>query len=224
MKKIIIVAFSFFVYIVSPAQLLNEIGFYAAGTNYSGDIGNELYIFPNKIGGGITYKRNFNTRLSARLSLSYIPLSDADSRAFNKVRNERDYAFENIVRQASVGMEFNFFDYDVLRRDMGQTPYLFISYAIAQWDVFKKFEDGQAKYEKTIASLVPFGLGYKSRITDRLGFASELRVHYAFTDDIEKKSYLGENFGDPTSKDWYFFTGVALTYSFGRPPCFAPRF
>lgn len=224
MKKIILVALSFFVYSTSQAQLLHEIGFYVAGTNYSGDIGNELYIFPNEIGGGISYKRNFNTRLSARLSLSYIPLSDADSRAFNEVRNLRDYTFENVVMQAAVGMEFNFFDYDVLRKEMGQTPYLFLSVALAQWDEFNKFEDGEAKYDSTIANLIPFGIGYKSRITDHLGFAAELRVHYTFSDDIEKKSYLGENFGDPTSKDWYFFTGAALTYSFGRPPCFAPRF
>lgn len=223
MKKIIIVALSLFVYITSQAQLLNEIGFYVAGTNYSGDIGNELYIFPNEIGGGITYKRNFNTRLSARVSLSYMPLSDADSRAFNKVRIDRDYSFENVVMQAAVGMEFNFFEYDVLRKDMGQTPYLFLSYAIAQWDVAKRSDHGGFKYEKAVVSIVPFGLGYKSRITDRLGFAAELRVHYTFRDDLDKEATL-LRYGDPTSQDWYFFTGIALTYSFGRPPCFAPRF
>lgn len=225
MNKIYLALFSLLFFIQTDAQLLNEIGITVGGTNYSGDIGREFYIFPNKIGGGLVYKRNVNSRLVGRLSLSYLPIRDDDQNSSNIVRNERGYSFTNTLYEAAFGIEFNYFDYDVMSRYNGYTPYVFLEFAGFYYDIAKATDHTTFHYSSKVSYAIPFGIGYKSRITDKLGYSVELRAQYTFEDDLDynNQEVAPLRFGNKNSTDWYFFTGASLTYSFGRPPCFSPR-
>jgi len=128
MIRIYLAFFSLLFFIQTDAQLLNEIGISLGGTNYSGDIGRELYILPNKIGGSLVYKKNVNSRLVGRISLSYLPIADDDANSSNIVRQTRGpqgtgYNFKNTIYEAAFGIEFNYFDYDVMSTYKGYTPY-----------------------------------------------------------------------------------------------------
>ncbi len=225
MNKILLSFFGIFLIINTNAQLLNEIGVFVGGTNYSGDIGNEFYIFPNKIGGSFMYKRNINSRFSARASYSYLPIADNDANSFNTVRQNRNYSFTNTIHELAFGIEFNYFDYDIMSVLNGYSPYLFVEFAGFHYKVATSTVDEKVGYGNKIAYAIPFGIGYKSKITDTIGYALELRARYTFEDDLDynNEDFKDLRFGNPNSDDWYFFTGVSLTYSFGRPPCFSPR-
>ena len=225
MNRILLVFFGLFLSVQTNAQLLNEIGFFVGGSNYSGDIGNELYVFPNRIAGGLIYKRNLNSRFSARASYSYLPIADKDANSFNSVRKDRDYSFSNTLQELAVGIEFNYFDYDVMSVYNGFSPYIFVEFATFHYNIATSATDDTISYGGKIAYAIPFGLGYKSKITDTLGYSLELNVRYTFEDDLDYNNKEIDNlgFGNPNTNDWYFFTGVSLTYSFGRPPCFSPR-
>jgi hypothetical protein len=211
------------------AQLLNEIGVFVGGTNYSGDIGREYYVFPNKLGGSIIYKRNMNSRVSVRGAYSYLPIKADDQNSSNLIRQTRGpdgkgYRFNNTIHELSFGMEINFVDYDVLSRYEAATPYIFIEISGFKYNVAQDYLT--TKYK--ISYAIPFGVGYKSKITDYLGYAVEIRGHYTFVDDLDYNDFNNSDliklrFGNPNTNDWYFFTGVSLTYSFGRPNCFVPR-
>jgi len=218
-------------FLQTDAQFLNELGISLGGTNYSGDIGNELFIYPNRIGGSLVYKRNVNSRIVGRASLSYFPIADDDANSSNIARQERDYSFSNTLYEAAVGIEFNYFDYDVMSLNKAHTPYIFVEFAGIGYKYVTAVDENQVVTLSNgfkVSYSVPFGIGYKSRITDRIGYVVELRAHYTFEDDLDLTNHTNEDLaiisiGNPNTTDWYFFTGVSLTYSFGRPPCFSPR-
>lgn len=225
MNKFFLAFVSLLFFLNTDAQYLNEIGLSVGGTNYSGDIGREFFIFPNRIGGSLVYKRNVNSRIVGRASLSYLPIADDDANSSNIARNERGYSFTNTIYEAAFGIEFNYFEYDVMSRNLGFSPYIFVEIAGFYYDIATSRTDGSTGYGNNVSYSIPFGIGYKARITDRLGYALELRSHYAFADDLDynNQDFPDLRFGNPNSTDWYFYTGATLTYSFGRPPCFSPR-
>lgn len=214
-----------FFFLQSNAQYLNELNLFVGGTNYSGDIGNELYIYPNNIGGSLVYKRNFDSRLSGRITYSYFPISDDDANSFNAVRQNRALSFSNTIHELSVGIEFNYFDYDVMSVYKGYTPYIFLDFAGIYSKERIRHDSTSSELRNSISYVIPFGIGYKSRITDRLGYSLELRTHYTFSDNLDSDNTAVSviEYENLNTNDWYFFTGFSLVYSFGRPPCFAPR-
>lgn len=208
------------------AQLLNEIGFFVGGSNYSGDIGNEAYIAPNRLGGSILYKRNISSRISLRGTLSILPIADDDAKSSNIVRQQRGYSFSNTIYEGALGMEFNFFDYDITSYRNTYTPYLLVEFAAFYYNVVSsQASDGSYNYSSKVAYTLPIGLGFKSKITRNLAYAVEVRARYTFEDDLDfnNTEINALKFGNPKTNDWYFFSGVSLVYSFGRPACAVPR-
>ena len=80
-------------------------------------------------------------------------------------------------------------------------------------------------YKNNISYSVPFGLGYKTKIFGKFALGVEVGMRYTFTDDIDynNSNIPALDFGNPKNNDWYVFSGINLVYTFGRPPCYAPR-
>jgi hypothetical protein len=215
-----------FLFIVSvQAQLLNEIGFFGGGANYSGDIGDETYIKPNTLAGSLIYRRNLNTRLTLRSTLSLYPIADDDANSSNPVRQDRGYSFNNTLIEFSAGVEINYLDYDITTYEFAYTPYLIFEAAAYHYNVVSSVApDGTYNYASEIGYALPIGIGFKQRITRNFGYSVELRARYSLADnlDFSDENIPQLNFGNPDHGDWYFFSGIGLTYSFGRPPCAVP--
>jgi hypothetical protein len=67
-------------------------------------------------------------------------------------------------------------------------------------------------------------LGFKLRINDILILGAEVGARYTFTDNLDGSNPEGSNFeqfrfGNYLSDDWYVFSGITVTYTFGRKPC-----
>jgi hypothetical protein len=67
-------------------------------------------------------------------------------------------------------------------------------------------------------------VGAKARINQYLILGAEIGARYAFTDNLDASNPMGSNyeefaFGNIFSDDWYVFSGLTLTYTFGRKPC-----
>jgi len=225
MNKIFLSILGFLFFTQVSAQLLNEIGFFVGGTNYSGDIGNEAYIAPNRIGGSLLYKRNVSERLSLRSTISILPIADDDLNSSNIVRQQRAYNFSNTLYEVAIGMEFNYFNYDITSEYKNKTPYILLELAGFYYNVVSNQTNGEYNYSNKVAYAIPFGVGYKAKITKAFGFAIELRARYTFEDDLDynNEKLYSLRFGNPKTNDWYFFSGVSVVYSFGRPPCAVPR-
>ena len=102
------------------------------------------------------------------------------------------------------------------------TPYLLLEVGVFGYDsVESEITQGQYNLKTKISYAIPFGLGFKGKLTDNIGFSLETRVRYTFTDDLDytTSNIPSLNFGG-NSNDWYMFTGVSLVYAFGRPACY----
>lgn len=199
-----------------------EAGFFVGGSNYVGDIGRTNYIYPNEIAGAVFFKYNWNPKMAVRATYSYLPVSGNDLEADTDFRRDRGFSFSNTIHEFALGLEYNFYEYDLSSVDKTWTPYLLIElagfnyqYAVAE----PRPNDFTFESGNNIA--LPFGLGFKSKLIGNFAFAIEAKFRYTFLDDIDNTSsnIPRLDFGNNTN-DWYMFTGVSLTYTFGRPACY----
>ena len=204
---------------------INEIGFFIGGTNYVGDVGRTNYIQPNNPGGSIIYKYNVNPRIALRGSFSHFSLKGDDADSENTIRQQRGFSFKNPVNEFAVGIEYNFFEYDLSSSDKTSTPYILLQIAALDFETPRlETSPGNYKFTRNTSISIPFGLGYKTKVYGNIAFAVETSFRYTFTDqlDYSTSKFADLDFGG-SSNDWYMFTGISLVYTFGRPACFANR-
>lgn len=205
-----------------------EVGLFAGGTNFIGDVGATNYIRPNDLAIGGIFKWNKSPRHSWRASLIYGRLSGDDADSDTENRPQRGLEFRNTVLEASAGLEFDFFEFDThaLRRQF--TPYVYSGLSYFRTHSLY-FENGTRKSDgKRNVMAIPMVVGVKSNIFTHIVLGFEIGARYTFVDDLdgsnpENAKYQAYKFGNLQNKDWYVFTGFTLTYTFGNNPCFCPQ-
>ena len=202
---------------------IHEVGLYFGGSNYVGDIGNTNYINPNNLAGAIFYKYNTNPRIALRATYSYLPILGNDLKATTIFRRNRALNFSNTINELAVGLEYNFYEFDLSSEDKTWTPYLLLELVGFNYKNVKSHTpSGQIIYGQKTSYAIPFGIGYKSKLYSTLAFAFETKFRYTFEDDLDFISNKTPNINiEGTGNDWYMFTGFSLIYTFGRPACFS---
>jgi hypothetical protein len=222
MKKLVILI-AFICYTTTSNAQIHEVGIFGGGSNYIGDVGSEYYINPNELMGGLIYKRNLNPRIAARGTFTIANLSADDADATNQQRLNRGIHFKNNIKELAVGIEFNYFEYNLDDRRLTRTPYILLEFAAFSYKTITEETADGYEYKNNISYAIPFGLGYKTKLVGDWAIALEMRARYTFEDDIDynNSAIKSLQFGNPNSNDWYMFSGISLVYSFGRPPCYA---
>lgn len=225
----------------------NEIGIFFGATNYIGDVGPTRYIDPGRYEGpklgfgtenfalGILYRKNFNNRIAARIQFNYANIESSDSWTGSAAyRKERGKKFSNkISAEFSLGIDFNFFEFD-LRKDMFQmTPYIHTGVAFFRYNAlhYPTGVNEAKKYGENSSLAIPITLGYKIKPYKDLIIGFEISAKHTFTDNLDgsypqyknMQLYSQKAFGSDLSQDWYVFTGFTLTYIFGFEPCYCPN-
>lgn len=202
-----------------------ELGFFAGGSTFIGDIGATEYIKPNRAAYGIVYKYNINPRVAFRTNFTRFNIAGDDSDSSNEFRQQRGFFFENNLYEFAAGIEYNFFEYDLSSEGKKGTPYLLLQLGVVDYETARDVRlNGETIFTRGAALTIPMGLGYKSIFFEKIAFAIEARVNYNLTDglDFTSTNVPSLNFGG-SSDDWYVFTGISIVYTFGRPACFADR-
>ncbi|MCB0474323.1 MAG: hypothetical protein KDC69_01540 [Flavobacteriaceae bacterium] len=225
-KQLFIYTFLLFSSIAS-AQLY-EIGAFVGGSNAIADIGSEYYINPNALALGGIAKYNFTSRITFRGSLIYTNLLMNDSRSDNEYRKNRGLSHTNKVLEAVAGIEFNFFKYSISKVGYTSTPYIFIEAGAVNYRAYTSFDGVSLTSKRVFRPAIPFGIGFKTRLANNVSIGLETSFRYTFKDDIDGNfndipdtvpNHERYDFGNPNSNDWYVFTGLNITYVFGRPDC-----
>lgn len=205
----------------------HELGVFVGGSNFIGDVGSTAYISPNKPAVGAIYKWNRSPRHAFRASVIYTELEGKDSKSDDPRRQNRNFKFKNEIIEASVGVEFTFFDWDLHDDRLKATPYIYSGFSVAYHDNFFIKAKDETKIDETgsYAYGIPMVLGFKTNILGNFIIAAEIGARYTFTDEIDGNvpdynNEAPEAFGNTNNNDWYMFTGITLTYTFGRKPCF----
>ncbi|OSY86855.1 hypothetical protein WH52_14335 [Tenacibaculum holothuriorum] len=203
----------------------HEIGVFLGGSNYVGDIGRTNYIYPNKFAGGIVYKYNLNPRIALRGNYNYLPISGDNRNAENPFRqtpNNIVRRFTNTIHEFAAGVEFNFYEYNISDYRTTFTPYILAQFAAINYKSPVRFiSPNSIELANRFSFAIPLGIGIKGRLDDNLAFALESSARITFVDDLDyttTKIPIINNVGN--GNDWYFFTGLSIVYTFGRPPCY----
>lgn len=204
---------------------IHEIGVFIGGSNYIGDIGPTTYIAPNEPALGLLYKWNKSPRHSWRASYTMSKISSNDLNSKEPSRNERAYHFENSLKELSLGLEFNFFDFNLHQLGRKTTPYVYSGLSYFSYEELY-FQTGETQKDKNANSFaIPMIVGIKSNISRSLILAAEIGARYTFVDNLDGSNPKNENlrpfqFGNINNNDWYVFSGFTLTYTFGEKPCY----
>ena len=205
-----------------------EAGVFIGGSNFIGDVGATNYISPNQLAVGGILKWNRSPRHSYRISVIYAKLEGIDLKSDDPRRQQRGYSFENNLLEISAGMEFTFFDFNLHAEEKKMTPYLYSGISAANHDNFYFNNSGViiSENKKSWAFGIPIVLGFKTTLTNSFILALEVGARYTFSDEIDgsipdNKSLQAQfSFGNINNNDWYTFSGITLTYTFGQNPCY----
>jgi hypothetical protein len=202
-----------------------EVGLYAGGANNIGDVGRMNFIVPSGLAYGGVFKWNKSKRYAWRASVIYGNFTADDSKSSLSSRKQRGYALDNSILEASAGLEFNFVDYNLHSLGRAFTPYLYTGVTYFRYE-YNYFDAGQLQNtgQKEGSFAIPMTVGAKLRINQYLILGAEIGARYTFTDNLDASNPEGSNFeqfrfGNILSDDWYVFSGVTLTYTFGRIVC-----
>ncbi|NAS13920.1 type IX secretion system protein PorG [Poritiphilus flavus] len=202
-----------------------EVGLFAGAANNIGDVGRTNFILPSGLAVGGLFKWNKSRRYAWRASLIYGKFTADDSKSDIASRRQRGYEVDNNILEASAGLEFNFVNYNLHKLGPAFTPYLYTGVTYFRYD-FRYFDAGQLQDidQRDGAFAIPMTVGVKGRINQYLILGAEIGARYTFTDNLDASNPEGSNFeqfrfGNIFSDDWYVFSGITLTYTFGRKPC-----
>ena len=226
MRHVILVFTVFMVSNISYSQIY-EVGVFGGGSNVIGDVGSTQYINPNSLAFGAIAKWNRSPRHSFRASVIFTKLQGNDSKSSDPRRQQRNYDFETQSVEISGGMEFTFLDFDLHDSALKVTPYLYTGISALHHDNYFFDSNGIYTPENTSSWAwgIPMVVGVKANITTHFILALEVGFRYTFSDELDgsvpdspERSIL--SFGNINSNDWYNLTGLTLTYTFGRRPCY----
>jgi len=228
MKYSILVVLAW-LFITSTVGQSKEIGLTLGGSNYIGDVGKVSFLTPTNLGFGVVGKINKSNRHSFRASFLYLPVVGNDSESSEIRRALRGYRFKNSIKELSIGIEYTFWDWDYYsERDQGGVPYLYTGLTTFNHGTLARNNANELKaFGDSWTFAIPMVVGYKMQLARFFRLAFEVGARYTLTDNIDGSDPNKElrnredlKFGNLNNNDWYVYSGVILTYTFGRKPCF----
>lgn len=202
-----------------------EVGLFAGGANTIGDVGRTSYLLPSGPAFGALFKWNRSKRYAWRASVMRGSFTADDTKSSFSSRNQRGFVVDNAVTEFSAGLEFNFVEYNLHKLGPSFTPYLYTGFTYFRYDF--NFIDAlqvQDLNQKDGSFAIPMTVGAKYRISQFFIIGAEIGARYTFTDNLDASNPENSNFeefrfGNILSDDWYVFSGITFTYTFGRKPC-----
>lgn len=197
-----------------------EVGAFAGGANYIGDIGSTTYIAPKILTVGALAKWNRSTRHSFRFSVIHSKIEANDFESEEGLRKQRGLFFKNTITEISLGLEYTFWEWDLHTFQPQMTPYLYTGITVFHANNLY-VEDGFIREDGDNWNFaIPMVFGIKGTLTPSLVLGFEIGPRYTFTDNLDGFISTEDESLNPVRSDWYLFTGVTLTYTFGRKPCY----
>ena len=200
-----------------------EIGGAIGTSSYMGDVNKtNLFLNPGLSGGAFfRYNMTFNWAIKINLIAGSVSGKSADMETNFPFKNEANFtrSFSDLGAQ----IEFNFLPYSDKYAYIGTSPYTPYVFAGTGFT----YSEGDNKF---IGLNIPFGVGVKYKLKNRLNIGLELSLRKLFNDDFdvtsnEPKWSLDKPYNINSSllknRDWYSLTIIFMTLDFNPrvDPC-----
>jgi hypothetical protein len=181
--------------------------------NYTGDLAPEYNFRTPRQSAYIFYRRNLDPAWSVKVSLLEGQINADDVNSNDPLPLARKASTGSTIVEFGITADYNFFNFRKEKDRRKFTPYLTGGLALFVYSQDSRIRQ-QISDGTSIA--IPFGVGLKYKIGKQVNTGIEFVARKTFTDKLDGitsfKSPTGKELGDPYSRDWYYFTGITLSY------------
>lgn len=189
-----------------------EIGVSLGAAHYFGDLNTSAKVNRAKLAFGVFFRKQFGNYIAVRVGGQFAQLGYADKYySDNEFQRRRNLSFNSNVWELALQGDFNFFKYVPGSYDYRFTPYVTIGASIFSYDPYaylggqKYFlrplgteGQGSAAYPdrkpySSMAFAIPFGVGVKYSVNERINVGFEVLHRFTNTDYLDDVSttYVG---------------------------------
>jgi len=183
-----------------------EFGFGLGLGHYFGDLNTNMQINRPKFSGSLFFRKQFNNYIGVRVTGGYAFLGYSDVYSSNPTEKQRNLSFNTNVWELSVSGDFNFFKFIPGFEQYRYTPYISLGLGVISFDPYAYLNgekyllrplgtegQGSSLYPdrlpyNPIALTIPFGVGVKYALTDRMNVFGEAVYHFTRTDYLDDVS------------------------------------
>lgn len=186
----------------------SEIGGGVGVMNYKGELSSGFNLIFYRPGASFFYRSNINPGITFKSVILFGSIFANDSRSKAPFPSKRDASFSSKILELSLQAEYNFFPFrDPKTMEIDRwTPYFFAGFAF-----FTNFNIYQPS--------IPFGAGLKSIYNKTWNWGFEFGARRTFTDKLDNLSKGDIQKTNPYNKDWYFYTGLSISYTIYKLHC-----
>jgi Domain of unknown function (DUF6089) len=193
-----------------------EFGATLGGAHYFGDLNTRASFNRPKPAVGVFFRKQFGNYVSLRLAGHFAQLGYSDIYSKNEFQRLRNLSFNTNIYEVTLQGDFNFFKFIPELPEHNFTPYITLGIGVMNFDPYA-YLDGQ-KYNlrqlgtegqtkgylgrtpySTTALVVPFGVGLKYNLTEKMNISFEIAHRFTNTDYLDdvSKTYVPLNVLDP---------------------------
>jgi hypothetical protein len=182
-----------------------EFGITAGAAHYFGDLNTRASINRPKPVVGLFFRKQFGNYVGMRVAAHYAQLGYSDTYSKNEYQRARNLSFNTNIWELTVQGDFNFFKFTPTDINHLFTPYVTLGVGVFSYDPYayldgkKEFlrplgTEGQTsgykgrKEYSAMALCIPFGVGLKFNLTEKINFSFEICHRFTGTDYLDDVS------------------------------------
>src|SRR5258705_595604 len=183
-----------------------EFGVGIGAGHYFGDLNTRAKLNRPKIAAGIFFRKNFGNYIAVRVAANFAQLGYSDIyNTHNSVMLQRNLSFNTNIWELALMGDFNFFRFLPGDPEFNYTPYITLGVGVFSYDPFAYLQgqkyflrplgtegqndtSGKGKPYGSMAVCIPFGVGIKYAINDRINIGAEVIHRFTTTDYIDDVS------------------------------------
>jgi hypothetical protein len=213
------------------AQSTSELGLGLGATNYKGEISPQYRLANNRPALTVFYKKDISKPIAVRAALLAGMLRANDTDINLPVHQQRRAAMTTNLAEFSAGIDYKFLDFYDQRQRFRWTPYFTIGAAVANYNNRVVFANNTIKpFENGFVFSIPVGIGFKYALSYHWNLGLEIAARKTLLKNGERIDYLRRgNYEsnppaelpdeNPHDKDWYYYSGISLSYTFYKIIC-----
>ena len=188
-----------------------EFGLSLGAAHYFGDLNTRTHLNRPKIAAGLFFRKNFSNYIALRVGANFAQVGYSDVyNDHNEYMYRRNLSFNSNIWELAVQGDFNFYRFMPGEPDYRFTPYVTFGAAIFNYDPYAFLNDekfflrplgteGQGdtsypdrKQYSSMALAIPFGVGFKYSINERINVGFEVVHRFTNTDYLDdvSKTYV----------------------------------
>jgi hypothetical protein len=184
-----------------------EFGVGLGASHYFGDLNTRAHLNRPKVAATLFFRKNFSNYISARIGASYARLGFSDKyNTHNEYMYRRNLSFNTNVWELTLQGDFNFFRFMPGEPGFNYTPYITFGVGAFSYDPFAYLNkekiflrplntEGQGtslypdrKPYSAMALCIPFGVGIKYSLNEKINVGFEVLYRFAQTDYLDDVS------------------------------------